>query len=71
MSVHQVPELPATIRGVRNIAKWAGVSHHTVRAAVHDGSLPRLAGTGSDTVCLREDVTAWVRTLRVTEADAS
>ena len=57
---------PATIRGIRTIASYLGVSHHAVREAVRSGRLPRLAGTGRDTVCLVEDVEAWVRSLRAT-----
>lgn len=67
MGNHQLAQPPRTIRGIRTIAEYAGVSHHTVREAVHNGTLPRLAGTGRDTVVLAEDVAVWVRSLRTTE----
>lgn len=61
----QTPAQPTiTIRGIHHIARFTGVSHHKVRAAVRDGSLPKLANTGRDTIVLREDAEAWVRSLR-------
>lgn len=55
-----------TIRGIPAIAAYCGpgISHHTVRAAVRDGSLPKLLGTGRDTVVLTDDVDAWLLSLR-------
>jgi excisionase family DNA binding protein len=68
MATPHTPQLPLTIRGMRAIAAYAGIGEDTVRAAIHTGALPKLAGTGRDTVVLREDVQAWVRSLRTTEA---
>lgn len=59
-------ERPKTLRGIPAIAAYCGpgISHHTVRAAARAGTLPKLAGTGRDTVVLTDDVDEWLLSLR-------
>lgn len=55
---------PVTLRGIVNIARYAGLDHHTVRAAVKSGALPVL-GLSKQTVVLVEDIHEWLRSTRV------
>ena len=63
MGIPQVPRLSETIRGVRNIAAATGINHEVVRAALRDGSLPKLQ-TGRTTIVLVDDVNRWLESLR-------
>lgn len=71
MTAHNSPQQPRTLRGYRRIAAYAGLSNRQVCEALDSGALPRLVGTGRYIVVLRDDVDAWVESLRATTEAAS
>ena len=59
-----------TVRGVVNIARYAGTDHHVVRAAIKAGELPVL-GISKQALVLVEDIHEWLRTTRTKRGGAA